>query len=65
VRGEGPREIVLTYHDDAVMLGLALGAAVWTVLLAAPFLALGTERRRTVSRSAPRPTLFRPRPPVA
>jgi hypothetical protein len=57
-------EVVLTYHDDAVMLGLALGAAIWAVLLAAPFLALGTERR-AAPRPAPRPTRSRPQPPVA
>ena len=39
------REVVLTYHDDAVMLGLALGALVWACLLAAPLLALARERR--------------------
>jgi uncharacterized membrane protein YfhO len=38
-------EVVLTYHDDAVMLGLVLGAGIWSVLLAAPLLALGLERR--------------------
>ena len=38
-------EVVLTYHDDSVMLGLALGAALWSALLAAPFLALFFERR--------------------
>jgi hypothetical protein len=37
------REVVLTYHDDAVMLGLALGAAVWAALLGAPFLALALQ----------------------
>ncbi len=42
----GTREVVLTYHDDAVMLGLALGAGIWSVLLAAPLLALAFERRR-------------------
>ena len=39
------RDVVLTYHDDAVMLGLALGAGIWVVLLAAPLLALSMERR--------------------
>ena len=39
------REVVLTYHDDAVMLGLALGALIWASLLAAPLLALARERR--------------------
>ena len=42
----GAREVVLTYHDDAVMLGLALGAGIWLVLLSAPFVALAIERRR-------------------
>ena len=42
----GTRDVVLTYHDDAVMLGLALGAGIWSVLLAAPLLALAFERRR-------------------
>jgi hypothetical protein len=52
-------EVVLTYHDDAVMLGLALGALVWACLLAAPLLALARERRadRTTraTRSLPEP----------
>ncbi len=46
------REVLLTYHDDAVMLGMALGAAIWSILLAAPFIALLLERR-SVSRRAP------------
>jgi hypothetical protein len=41
----GTREVVLTYHDDAVMLGLALGAGIWSVLLGAPLLALAVEGR--------------------
>ncbi len=52
-------EVVLTYHDDAVMLGLALGALVWGCLLAAPLLALARERRAhretTATRSPPQP----------
>jgi hypothetical protein len=40
-------EVVLTYHDDAVMFGLSLGAGIWSVLLAAPFLAFAIERRTT------------------
>ena len=46
------REVLLAYHDDAVMLGMALGAAIWSILLAAPFIALLLERR-SVSRRAP------------
>jgi hypothetical protein len=61
VTGADPREVVLTYHDDAVILGLALGAAVWGALLAAPFVALATERRTTRRR----PTRSRPVPPAA
>jgi hypothetical protein len=61
-----PREVVLTYHDDAVMLGLALGATVWAALLAAPFMALVLERRSTPGRAAPRrPMRSRPRQPAA
>jgi hypothetical protein len=45
VTEERPRAVVLTYHDDAVMLGLAVGGAVWLLLLAAPFVALVLERR--------------------
>jgi hypothetical protein len=52
VRGS-TREVVLTYHDDAVMLGLALGAGVWVVLLSAPLIALAIERRRAGARRAP------------
>ena len=58
----GPGEhhtVVLTYHDDAVRTGLALGGAVWVVLLAAPLVALAIERRR---RAATPP---RPAPPAA
>ncbi len=58
----GAREVVLTYHDDAVMLGLALGAGIWLVLLSAPFVALAIERRRREGGAA-RPT--RPPPPGA
>jgi hypothetical protein len=47
----GAREVVLTYHDDAVMLGLALGAGIWLVLLSAPFVALAIERRRASEHS--------------
>lgn len=39
------QEVVLTYHDDAVMLGLTLGTGIWVVLLAAPLLARIMERR--------------------
>jgi hypothetical protein len=56
------REVVLSYHDDAVMLGLALGAGIWLMLLSAPFVALEIERRRRGSTAA-RPT--RPPPPDA
>ena len=41
----GTREVVLTYHDDSVLLGLALGAVLWSALLAAPLVALALERR--------------------
>jgi hypothetical protein len=61
-----PREVVLTYHDDAVMLGLALGAAVWAALLGAPFMALVLERRSVPGRASPRrSTRSRPRQPAA
>jgi hypothetical protein len=50
----GAQEIVLTYRDGAVTTGLAVGGAVWLVLLGAPLAALGVERRRRVRR--PRPT---------
>jgi len=60
------REVVLTYHDDSVMLGLALGAAVWSVLLAAPILALLFERRPASRRAASRrSTRSLPRTPAA
>jgi hypothetical protein len=66
VLGPNAREVVLTYHDDAVMVGLALGAAVWGGLLAAPFMALVLERRSAPRRVAPRrPTRARLRPPAA
>jgi hypothetical protein len=58
----GAREVVLTYHDDAVMLGLALGAGIWLVLLSAPIVTLAWERRRREGDGA-RPT--RPPPPDA
>ena len=67
----GTREVLLTYHDDAVMLGLALGAAIWSILLAAPFIALLLERRSASGRGASgraasgRPTRSLPRPPAA
>jgi hypothetical protein len=54
---EGAREIVLTYEDPAVRLGLALGAAVWAVGLAAPLAALVVERRRRRRSSGPTPPL--------
>jgi hypothetical protein len=55
VLGDGPaEEVVLTYHDDAVILGLAAGATVWAALLAAPILALAFEGRRR-ERRATRP----------
>jgi hypothetical protein len=53
VRPGGRRTVVLTYHDEAVLRGLAVGAAVWTAILASPLLALAVERRR-VSRHAAR-----------
>lgn len=60
------REVLLTYHDDAVMLGLTLGAAIWSILLAAPLIALLLERRSASERLAPgRPTRSLPRPPGA
>ena len=59
---QGAREVVLTYHDDAVMLGLAVGAGIWLVLLSAPLVALAFERRRREGDGA-RPT--RPPPPDA
>jgi hypothetical protein len=66
VTRERSREVVLTYHDDAVMLGLALGALVWASLLAAPLLALVRERRdargRGATRSLPRPLAAGARP---
>lgn len=66
VLGPSARQVVLTYHDDAVMLGLSIGAAIWVTLLAAPFLALMLERRTAPGPIAPRgPTPSRPRPPVA
>jgi hypothetical protein len=66
VAEEIPREVVLTYHDDAVMLGLVLGAAIWGALLAAPLAALVIERRSAPGRDAPRrPRRSRPRRPVA
>jgi hypothetical protein len=66
VAQETPQEVVLTYHDDPVMLGLALGAAAWAALLAAPFVALVLERRSALSRDAARRlTRSRPRPRVA
>ncbi|HZB01494.1 MAG TPA: hypothetical protein VE800_05230, partial [Actinomycetota bacterium] len=50
-------EVVLTYHDDAVVLGLALGAVVWAGLLTAPIVARGAasarERRATRPRREP------------
>jgi len=61
VAQEGSAEVVLTYHDDSVMIGLALGAAIWGALLAAPFLALVFERRAASGRL----TRTRPRTRVA
>jgi hypothetical protein len=55
------REVVLIYHDDSIMLGLALGAGFWVALLAAPFLALALERREAPGRTTP----SRPRRPAA
>ena len=55
-------EVVLTYHDDAVMLGLGLGAGIWLVLLSAPIVALAIEGRKRAGDAA-RPT--RPPPPGA
>ena len=49
----GARDVVLTYHDDAVMLGLALGAGIWLVLLSASFVALAIERRGASEHRAP------------
>jgi hypothetical protein len=57
--GDDPaKDVVLTYGDDAVILGLILGAPVWAVLLAAPFVALALEpraARRRRDRRATRP----------
>jgi hypothetical protein len=53
VLGDRPAErVVLTYHDDAVVLGLALGAVVWAALLAAPLAsgAIETARERRATR---------------
>jgi hypothetical protein len=60
VRGARARDVLLTYRDDAVVVGLALGGAVWAVLLAAPIVALSRERR-----ASRRPTRPRPEPPAA
>ena len=71
VARDSSREVVLTYHDDPVMIGLALGAAVWGALLAAPFLALASQRRAARGRDSPgrwtprRPTRSHPRTPAA
>src|SRR5918995_1699856 len=50
-------EVVLTYPDDAVVLGLALGAVVWAGLLTAPIVARAVasarERRATRPRREP------------
>jgi hypothetical protein len=53
------RTVVLSYHDDAVITGLAIGAVVWIVLFGAPLVAIAIERRR---RAATPP---RPAPPAA
>ena len=45
-------EVVLTYRDDALLQGLAVGAVVWFVLLATPFVALAIERRRVPGHAA-------------
>jgi hypothetical protein len=64
--GTGDREVVLTYHDDAVTLGLGLGAGIWAVLLAAPLAAVVVERGAARGRSPRRrATRTRPPPPVA
>jgi hypothetical protein len=63
VAREMSRDVVLTYHDDTVQLGLAFGAVGWAALLASPFLALVLERRsvpgsdgqRRLRRSRPGP----------
>jgi hypothetical protein len=66
VSRENPQEVVLTYHDDAVMIGLALGAAIWAALLAGPLVALVLDRRPLSGRAAPDPaTRTRRRTPVA
>jgi hypothetical protein len=63
--------VVLTYHDDSVMLGLALGAVLWSVLLVTPFLTLLFERRPSSRRAATGRTTPRrsrrslPQPPAA
>jgi hypothetical protein len=50
----GARDVVLTYHDDAVIRGLVIGGVAWPVLLAAPVLALALERRRAPRHAARR-----------
>jgi hypothetical protein len=71
VARDSSREVVLTYHDDPVMIGLALGAAVWGALLAAPLLALASQRRAARGRDSPgrwaprRPTRSHSRTPAA
>ena len=61
--GEGAAEVVLRYHDDAVIAGLWIGAVVWTLLLAAPFVARAVERRGARVRDGVTPA--RPGPPDA
>ena len=62
---DGAREVILTYRDGAVTLGLALGAAAWLVLLGGPFVALVTERGRRATDRRRRATRLRPTTPVA
>jgi hypothetical protein len=64
--GDDPAEqVVLTYHDDAVVLGLVLGVPVWAVLLAAPFVAFALERRTAQRRRDRRATRLRREPLAA
>ena len=50
----GAREVILTYRDDAVTDGLALGAAVWLALLGGPIAAAVLGRRKAARRLPPR-----------
>ena len=47
VRGPSTNKVRLVYRDDDVMVGLALGAGIWGVLVAGPLVAFALERRGT------------------